>query len=158
MKRLEELEEEEYEVIVDGITVATAEGFHGAFANYLSSFYCLNLQYTTTLAKTLQFFQTVILGIKDTSPKGKQVMRLQAQISKYLPAQEWLNLSKSESWVLIKNCFDHNQAQAVLSAIRNSNSVTLLMHLMSLWLLFWTRALAKQPPDAVHVQGVMLKG
>ena len=50
---MKETEDEEYEVIVDDITVATAEEFSVAFANYLAAFYCLNLEYTTTLKKTL---------------------------------------------------------------------------------------------------------
>lgn len=80
--------DDEYEVIVEKVTVATAENFSTAFANYLSSFYCLNLQYPDKLKKTLKFFQRVILDIKDDTPKGKPVTNLQARLGRYLSAHK----------------------------------------------------------------------
>lgn len=84
---MKKMEDDEYEVIVEKVTVAKAENFHTAFINYLSSFYCLNLQYTDTLKKTLKFFQWVVLGIKDNMPRGKPVINLQARLGRYISAQ-----------------------------------------------------------------------
>lgn len=74
--------EDEYDIVVDGVAIATTDTFMCGFCNYLASFYCLNLAYPASLKKTLQFFQRVIMNIQDTSAIDKSVVRVVDKINK----------------------------------------------------------------------------
>lgn len=69
-------EDKQFEVVVEGIPVTTSPSFMCAFTTYLVSFYCFNLAYPSSLKKTLNFIQKIILNIQDNLPIDKTVVKI----------------------------------------------------------------------------------
>ena len=67
-------DEEQYEVIVEGLVVCLSGNVVVAFALMLASYYVFNLAYPKDLTNTLMFYQRVFLGLTDTqSTRNTQV-------------------------------------------------------------------------------------
>ncbi|KAJ8017809.1 Sterile alpha motif domain-containing protein 3 [Holothuria leucospilota] len=74
---------ETYDVIVDGLSIASSSTLKLAVANYLAAYYCFNLAYPKCLRKTLQFFQKVVLNIQDNLPIDKTLVKVLDKLNKF---------------------------------------------------------------------------